>query len=165
MCDDGRTDGFESVSGLSSAAVRSTEVSWPDKRVGALRIIEPRPAQSRKSLGRMHQTLMAPANVAFHARNLGGRRTCVATSRKFLRVDFAQNQPSAMRQALSLFVAAHFNFVKQPRPRVGPPAFGSGQRDAEHFGGLFSLQSDKIAEFDQFGLLRFDRGETIQCVV
>jgi hypothetical protein len=56
-------------------------------------------------------------------------------------------------------------FIEQPRAGVGPPAFGGGFGDAEHFGGFLDLQSHEVAELDQFGLPRLQRGEAIQGVV
>jgi len=35
----------------------------------------------------------------------------------------------------------------------------------EHFGSFFDLHADEVAEFDQFGLLRFERGKTVEGIV
>src|SRR4051794_2732840 len=55
--------------------------------------------------------------------------------------------------------------MKQPRARVGPPAFGSGFGDAQNFSGLLDFQPDEVPELDQFGLLRFELSETVEGVV
>ena len=62
-------------------------------------------------------------------------------------------KPSAFRRAY---------FVEQPRPGVGPPTFGGGFGDAEDLGRFLDLQTDEIAELDQFGLLRFEGGEAVE---
>ena len=57
------------------------------------------------------------------------------------------------------------NFLKQPRPGVGPPAFRGGFGNAEDFGGFLDLQAEEVTEFDQFGLFRLERGELVQSFV
>jgi len=54
------------------------------------------------------------------------------------------------------------NLMVEPRPRVGPPAFGGGLGDAKHFGGFRDFHADEVAELHQLGLLRLQFGEAIQ---
>ena len=49
------------------------------------------------------------------------------------------------------------NLLVEPRPGIGPPAFGGGLGNAENFGGFLDFQADEIAELDQLGLLRLQR--------
>ena len=54
------------------------------------------------------------------------------------------------------------NLVIEPGTGVGPPTLGGGFGDAKNFGGLINLKTHEVAELDEFGLLRFERGEAIQ---
>ena len=53
---------------------------------------------------------------------------------KILSAPIPRVRPSRLRQ-LRLYS------VKQPRPRIGPPAFGGGFGDTEDFGGFLDLQA------------------------
>src|SRR5688572_10387081 len=55
--------------------------------------------------------------------------------------------------------------LEQPRLAVGPVSFRGGGGNAQGGGGFFDGQSGEVAEFDEFGLLRLDRGELVECLV
>ena len=55
--------------------------------------------------------------------------------------------------------------LEQPEAGGAPLAFNGGWGDAEDFGGLFGRQTHEVTEFDQFSLLRLERGELFQCLI
>src|SRR5687768_8334366 len=55
--------------------------------------------------------------------------------------------------------------LEKPGTRIGPPTFGRGFGDAEHFRSLFDRHANKVAKFDQFGVLGIEEGEAIECFV
>ena len=57
------------------------------------------------------------------------------------------------------------NFGLEPGARIGPPAVGSGRRNAKYLGGLLAGQGGKESQFDELGLEGIAGGQLRQGVV
>src|SRR5688500_10234658 len=55
--------------------------------------------------------------------------------------------------------------VEQPRPRVGPVAFGGGQRDSQRRGRFLQRESTEVSHLYQLRLVGFDGGKLRQRLV